>query len=94
MDQIAAFFIGLASATIGAIAAGGGLISIPGMIFLGLSPASAIATTRLNVLGGGLLAVYRYRKAGAVLWKHTIYFLIIAIIAGVAGPKMPSTGPV
>jgi uncharacterized protein len=79
MDQIMAFLIGLIAATLGAIATGGGLISVPGMIFLGLSPASAIATTRLNLLGGGITAVYRYSKAGAIQKKHLGYFLFVSL---------------
>jgi uncharacterized membrane protein YfcA len=88
MDQVAAFFIGLISATVGAISAGGGLISIPAMIFLGLSPISAIATTRLNLFSGGLSATVRYTKANVIPWRQAIGFAIVAIPAGVIGPKL------
>ena len=88
MDWIAAFFIGFLAAFVGAIASGGGLIAIPGLIFLGASPISAIATSRLNLMSGGISAVYRYRKDGAVIWKYIPHFFILAIVAGIIGPKL------
>ncbi|MEK7594114.1 MAG: sulfite exporter TauE/SafE family protein [Patescibacteria group bacterium] len=88
MDQVAAFLLGLTSATVGAIAAGGGLISIPGMIFLGLTPVSAIATTRLNIMSGGILAINQYRKAGVLVWKYIVPFLLISLVAGIVGPSL------
>jgi uncharacterized membrane protein YfcA len=88
MDVVAAFVIGFLAAVVGAIASGGGLISIPGLIFLGVSPISAIATTRLNLMTGGLSAIYRYRKDGAVLWKYIARFMPLAILAGIIGPKL------
>lgn len=88
MHQVAAFFIGLASSTVGAIAAGGGLISIPGLIFLGVPPISAVATTRLNVISGGITAVYRYRQDNKVLWKYMPQFLILGLVAGIIGSRL------
>lgn len=88
MDAILAFFIGLFAGFIGSIAAGGGLISIPGLIFLGANPIIAIATTRLNVIAGGSVSLYKYAKANVVLWKFLPPLIIPAVIAGILGPKL------
>lgn len=88
MDTIAAFLIGFAAGFIGSISAGGGLISIPGLIFLGANPISAIATTRLNLVAGGSVSLYKYAKGGVVLWKFLPPLLIPALIAGILGPKL------
>lgn len=88
MDFLAAFLIGFLAAFVGAIASGGGLITIPGLIFLGASPITAIATSRLNFLAGGITATYRYAKDGAVLWRYVIWFFFLAILAGIIGPKL------
>lgn len=55
MEAVGAFLIGLASGMVGAISTGGGLIYVPALIILGISPVSAIATTRLSALSGGKL---------------------------------------
>ena len=88
MDAILAFIIGLFAGFIGSIAAGGGLISIPGLIFLGANPIVAIATTRLNVIAGGSVSLYKYAKANVVLWKYLLPLIIPAIIVGILGPKL------
>jgi uncharacterized membrane protein YfcA len=88
MESIAAFLIGFLAGFIGSISAGGGLISIPGLIFLGANPITAIATTRLNLIAGGTVALYKYAKGGVVLWKYIPQFFVIALVAGIIGPKL------
>lgn len=88
MEIVGAFLIGLLSGSIGAISAGGGLISIPGLIFLGQSPISAIATTRLSAMTGGISSLFRYHKGKAVAWHLLPLFVLISLIAGIVGPKL------
>ncbi|HEU4609385.1 MAG TPA: sulfite exporter TauE/SafE family protein, partial [Chitinophagaceae bacterium] len=88
MEYFGAFLLGLAAATVGSIAAGGGLISIPGMILLGLSPVQAIATTRLNVVAGGVTSSYNYYRNRSISFKYLPLFIAISILAGVIGPKI------
>jgi uncharacterized membrane protein YfcA len=80
--------LGFSAALVGAIAAGGGLISVPGMIYLGLSPVNAIATTRLNVISGGLTAIYRYRRGGFIVRNYLPVMTFLAILAGLLGSKL------
>src|SRR4051812_39948295 len=85
---ILSFGLGLTSGFVGALSSGGGLISIPGLIFMGLSPSAAIATTRLNVLSAGAFSLYRYNKQGVVQWKEMLKLIPIAIVGGVLGSKI------
>jgi uncharacterized membrane protein YfcA len=82
------FCLGTCSGFVGALSSGGGLISIPGLIFLGLPPSQAIATTRLNVISGGLSGFLKYRKEGVVHWNETARFIPLAILGGIIGSKI------
>lgn len=83
-----AFLTGIASGFIGALSTGGGLISIPALIFLGLTPSSAIATTQLSALSGGLSSLLKYRKNNVIKWKYLPYFIITSILGGYIGSKI------
>lgn len=88
MEILGAFLIGLASGMVGAISTGGGLISIPGTIFLGLTPLQAIATTRLSAISGGVASLFKYHRGKAIVWRYLPYFMVISFIAGIIGPKL------
>ncbi len=86
--SILSFCLGLTSGFVGALSSGGGLISIPGLIFMGLPPSNAIATTRLNVISGGITSLFRYNKEKVIDWRQTARFIPIAVIGGVVGSKI------
>lgn len=88
MEIIGAALLGLAAGFINALSSGGGLIAIPGLIFMGASPASAVATSRMGVVGGSLTSAIRYQRGKAISWRYMPLFLVLAIIAGIAGPRL------
>lgn len=88
MHMVAAFLLGFVGSFIGSIATGANLINIPGLIFLGASPVTAIATTRLSAVTGGIAIVYRYNKGKVVIWRYIPYFILIAIAGGIIGPQL------
>lgn len=88
MDLIGAFVIGLSATFLGSISSGANLISVPGLIFLGLSPVSAIATTRMAAVGGGIGTALRYNRAGKILWRYVPVLGFISLVAGLLGPKL------
>src|SRR3990167_5597120 len=88
MEILGALLIGLVAGMVGAISTGGGLISVPAVIFLGLSPVSAIATTRLSAISGGLTSLFKYHKGKVIVWKYMLYCMVISLVAGVIGPKL------
>jgi len=88
MEMLGVFVIGFLASLLGAISTGANLISVPGLIFLGIPPISAIATTRLSAITGASTVVYRYNKAKMVRWAYLPMFFGIAITAGILGPRL------
>src|SRR5580765_2502578 len=80
----AALLLGLASGFIGGIATGGGMISIPGLMFMGLSPTTAIAPTSL-VGCSGLASSFKYHKAKLIDSRRALPFIYLAFLGGVIG---------
>lgn len=85
---ILTFVIGIIASFIGAVTGGGGLISIPFLMFLGLPPQMAIATNKCGSVGVSLSASYKFFKAKKINWKYVLPFSVIAIIGGLIGAKI------
>jgi hypothetical protein len=79
------FLTGLAGGFLGGIIGGAGIISIPVLIFLGLSADSAIATNALTGLGIAASTLPVYHKAGAVRWKTGFKLAPVALLGGLIG---------
>ncbi len=82
------FFIGVFASFIGAIAGGGGLISIPFLIFLGLPPQVAIATNKFGGVGLSLGAAVRFSKENKIVWKAVMPLCLISIIGAYLGANI------
>src|SRR5581483_4271329 len=84
---LVALLLGLASGFIGGIASGGGLVSIPGLIFIGLPPSAAIATNSLNSVSSisSALRLHRSRKLQP---RRMLPLLLVAFFGGVIGAKL------
>ncbi|WP_093321777.1 TSUP family transporter [Thorsellia anophelis] len=79
---LALFSIALIAGFIDSIAGGGGLITIPALLALsGLTPAEALATNKLQAVGGSFSAsLYFVRKKTIDLWQCK--FLILTTFIG------------
>ena len=62
-------FAGAAAGFIDAIAGGGGLITVPALLWAGLPPQIALGTNKLQSSCGTLLAVTHYTRAGLIRWR-------------------------
>lgn len=82
-----AFLLGLASGFIGGIASGGGLISIPGLMFLGLPPSAAIATNNLNIVSS-LSAARRYHNHTAINIRLVKPLVAVSVIGSLLGASL------
>jgi uncharacterized membrane protein YfcA len=83
--------IGLtAGALSGMIGVGGGIIIVPGLVYiLGLSQFQAQGTSLALMLPPiGILAAYNYYKADALDWKYATVIAIAFIIGGYFGSKL------
>ena len=88
MEQLISLIIGLAAGIVGAISSGGGLLSIPVFLFMGVAPVTTIATTRIGSGSGGIASVYRYHKDNLVRWRYFPYLAPLSCIAGILGPRL------
>jgi len=79
--------LGLASGFIGGIATGGGMLAIPSLMFMGLSPVGAIATTSLvgfSTVSSGL----KFHRAKVVDSRRAVPFIFIGLAGGILGASL------
>lgn len=73
---------GLAGGFIDAIAGGGGLITVPALMAVGLPPHLALGTNKLQSACGTAVAVWHYHRAGMT---RTRWLGLAVVCSGVAG---------
>jgi uncharacterized membrane protein YfcA len=91
MDPVTAlliFLVGVAGSFIGAQVGSGGLLTIPLLIFTGLPPHVALATSRFGSLGGRLTSAATYAKQKKVVWKYILPLMGIGVIASFIGSSL------
>ncbi len=79
------FLAGLSAGFIDAIAGGGGLISVPALLWAGLPPQMALGTNKMQSTWGTLMAVRKYAKAGLVKWVDVRLTVIITFVFACLG---------
>lgn len=84
---IAAVIVGTISGFVGTLAGGGGLISIPFLIFIGLPAEIAIATNKFGSIGLSIGAFTKFKKAKKIRWEYIPIFCLLCIIGGVLGAQ-------
>ncbi|WLR54494.1 sulfite exporter TauE/SafE family protein [Mesobacillus subterraneus] len=85
MDYILLFFIGIIATTIGTLAGGGGLISLPAMLVLGMPVHSAIAANKVsNTISSFSSFIHLYREK-KVTFKESFWIMPVSLSGGVSG---------
>lgn len=79
------FFTGLLAGSVDAIAGGGGLISLPVLIGMGIPPHIALGTNKLQGLFGLASATYSYYKKGLLQKNSLILGLIYSFVGALLG---------
>jgi uncharacterized membrane protein YfcA len=79
------FMTGLFAGTIDAIAGGGGLISLPMLLSLGMPPHLAFGTNKLQGVVGTFVAARRYYNHGLISIEKVYRGIIFGIIGSIAG---------
>lgn len=87
------FFIAIFSGFIDAIAGGGGLISTPAMLILGLPPVIALGTNRLQSSIGELTSILIYKNNGKINGKHLLKGIVSASIGAILGSYFVNSIP-
>ncbi|MFC2175201.1 sulfite exporter TauE/SafE family protein [archaeon] len=88
LTYLLATLAGFAAGFIGSVVGGGGLISIPALMFLGLPPVQAIATSRFGTIGLFATAIPKYNKAKKVNWKLVPPIFLIYAAAAFIGANI------
>lgn len=78
------FSAGLVAGFVDAIAGGGGMITVPVLLGVGLPPAEALATNKLQSTFGSGSAVWAYRRAALVSWEEA-WPGVVSTAVGAAG---------
>ncbi|MFM7240503.1 MAG: TSUP family transporter [Opitutia bacterium] len=79
------FAAGLSGGFIDAIAGGGGLITVPTLLGVGLPPQLALGTNKAQSSCGTIIAVRRYARAGLVGWAEVRLAAALACLGSMAG---------
>ena len=76
---------GLAAGFVDSIAGGGGLITVPVLLNLGLPPPVALGTNKLQATFGSGSATYGYGRAGLIAWSQCSAGVVFSLAGAVLG---------
>jgi len=79
------FAVGLAAGFVDSIAGGGGLITLPVLLNLGLDPRHALGTNKLQATFGSASAAWHYAQAGTVPPRDCTRGFLLSFIGAVLG---------
>jgi uncharacterized membrane protein YfcA len=82
--------VGLAAGFVDAIAGGGGLLTVPALLWAGLPPQAALGTNKFQSSCGTALAAANYARAGLLRWRELRLGLVITVLAAMAGALIVS----
>ena len=85
LGHLAALLAGLAAGFVDSIAGGGGLITLPALLALGLPPHLALGTNKLGSTMGVLTALARYRGGGLVRVRPWLPAVVCTAIGAACG---------
>ncbi|WP_022666849.1 TSUP family transporter [Desulfospira joergensenii] len=79
------FFTGLCAGFVDSIAGGGGLISLPVLLSVGLPPQMALGTNKLQGSFGTLSAAWNFIRTGIVKLDESIHGIVFTFMGAVLG---------
>jgi len=79
------FGTGLAAGFVDSIAGGGGLITVPVLMSLGLGPKEALGTNKLQATFGSGSAAWHYTRAGTVEFKDCARGFVFSLLGAALG---------
>jgi uncharacterized membrane protein YfcA len=84
-SAIILFLVAILAGFINAIAGGGGLLSIPILMWVGLPPATVLATNKLQACGGSFFASYYFVRQGIIKLGEIKLSIFCAFTGSVLG---------
>lgn len=85
MDYLLLYFIGVTATTIGTLAGGGGLISLPTMLLLGLPIHSAIGANKVSNTVSSFFSFFTLYKRKQISLKDSLWIIPISLGGGLTG---------
>src|SRR5438552_1373236 len=85
------FVVGTAAGWIDSIAGGGGLITVPVLLSLGLPPAVALGTNKLQGVFGSGSATWHYGRAGLIDFRGASAGVACTAVGAVVGGRQAET---
>ncbi|WP_299011660.1 TSUP family transporter [uncultured Shewanella sp.] len=79
------FFVAIFAGFIDSIAGGGGLLTIPALMWVGLSPTAALATNKLQACGGSFFASFYFIRKGVIKLGEIKWAIICAFVGASMG---------
>lgn len=79
------FGVALLAGCIDAIAGGGGLLTIPALLWAGLSPLQALATNKLQASFGSFTATWNYSRQGLIKPSEHRMAIILSFLGAISG---------
>jgi uncharacterized protein len=90
MDYFLLFFIGFAASTLGTLAGGGGLISLPSMLLMGLPIHSAIGANKVSNTVSSFSSFLVINKNKEVTVKEALTVVPLSLAGGITGGVIAS----
>ena len=90
MEYVWLFFIGLIANVLGTVAGGGGLISLPAMLLMGIPVHSAIGANKVSNTVASLssfIVIYKYKEVSV---KEALIIVPLCLVGGVTGGLVAS----
>lgn len=95
MEYIILFLIGICATTLGTLAGGGGLISLPAMLIMGIPVHSAIGANKVSNTVSSFTSFYYLLKKKEISIKESYWIIPVSISGGITGGFIASwiSGP-
>ena len=88
LNLLLLFVVGLAAGAINTLAAGGSLLTLPVLIFLGLPPHVANASNRVAIFLQNIFAVRGFKSKGVSVYPFNLCVAISAFIGAIIGASL------
>ena len=71
-----------------AIAGGGGTISLPAFLLIGLPTSAALGSNKLSMSAGTVASVFQYGRNGRIVWKTALHAALGSFTGAALGAKV------
>lgn len=85
MEYLLIFFIGICATTVGTLAGGGGLISLPAMLLMGMPVHSAIGANKVSNTVSSFSSFFHLYKKRDISLKESLWIIPVSVGGGISG---------